>query len=58
MRATFHQASARRKTPEGFPPGRLLPKDLWKLIKNGWDSELQPRRAELARAFGIDRSTL
>ena len=35
-----------------------VPADLRKLIKNEWDDELQPRMAEVARAFGINPSTL
>ncbi len=38
--------------------GDGVPADLCKLIKNEWDAELQPRMAEVARAFGIDPSTL
>ncbi len=38
--------------------GDGVPADLSKLIKNEWDAELQPRMAEVARAFGIDPSTL
>ena len=38
--------------------GDGVPADLRTLIKNEWDAELQPRMAEVARAFGIDPSTL
>jgi predicted DNA-binding WGR domain protein len=38
--------------------GDGVPADLRKLIKNEWDAELQPRMAEVARAFGVDPSLL